>query len=264
MFLRDLHNLQNTMDQMFDSMMQRYDQMDDLDSSMMLMGSDQPMDRSMDKDNSAMTERSDRRHRSGHLIRRGDNEMMHDRAGRHDMMKGMMGGGLMSGMSGMMDKPVMNMKMSPIDLKESPNEYTLSCELAGCDRKSIDIAADKDKHMVTIRAEKREEHSESNMPSKTADKSTTETTETTTTSSTEGQAAAGTVSTQGDRTVGMPSGHRFIRQERSYGMVERSLRIPEDADFDHSEASFTDGVLKLRIPRMAKKDDSFTQKIRLS
>lgn len=122
--------------------------------------------------------------------------------------------------------------------------------------------------MVTIRAEKREEHTEGNLPSDTtttAGTTDTSTTGTTGTGQMEGQAAAGTVQTQGDRSVGLPSGHRYHMQERKFGMVERSLRIPDDCDFDHAEASYENGVLRLRIPRMAKAaEQSFTQKIHLS
>lgn len=158
MFVRDLHNLQHTMDQMFDSMMSRYDHMGmggignmgnmgnmgmgnmgiGMDDDMMM--DDQSMNRGLmdDKDSSAMqvgAHTGNRKHRAGHIIRRGESEMMHDRAGRHGMMGGMMGSMLGGNM------PVMNMKMSPIDLKESPNEYIMTVEMAGVDRKSIDIAA---------------------------------------------------------------------------------------------------------------------------
>lgn len=37
------------------------------------------------------------------------------------------------------------------------------------------------------------------------------------------------------------------RSERSFGRVERSIRLPETADMDASEASFKDGVLELKF-----------------
>ena len=37
--------------------------------------------------------------------------------------------------------------------------------------------------------------------------------------------------------------------ERSYGSFSRSFVVPPDADADRMEASFKDGVLKIRIPR---------------
>jgi HSP20 family protein len=37
--------------------------------------------------------------------------------------------------------------------------------------------------------------------------------------------------------------------ERSYGVVERVLSLPDDADGDGIEARFRNGVLKVRIPR---------------
>ena len=37
--------------------------------------------------------------------------------------------------------------------------------------------------------------------------------------------------------------------ERSYGSFSRAFRLPPDADADRLEASFTDGVLTIRVPR---------------
>jgi HSP20 family protein len=42
---------------------------------------------------------------------------------------------------------------------------------------------------------------------------------------------------------------KFHRMERSYGRVQRSLRLPDDADADKIDASYTDGVLKITIPK---------------
>jgi HSP20 family protein len=39
--------------------------------------------------------------------------------------------------------------------------------------------------------------------------------------------------------------------ERSYGMVQRMLSLPDDADPDAIEAKFKNGVLELRIPKRA-------------
>lgn len=41
----------------------------------------------------------------------------------------------------------------------------------------------------------------------------------------------------------------FYRVERRYGMFQRVLSLPDDADIDAIEASMKDGVLKVRIPR---------------
>jgi HSP20 family protein len=41
----------------------------------------------------------------------------------------------------------------------------------------------------------------------------------------------------------------FYRLERSSGSFARSLRLPEGVDADRIEATYTDGVLELRIPK---------------
>ncbi|GAB4275164.1 MAG: Hsp20/alpha crystallin family protein [Candidatus Rifleibacteriota bacterium] len=41
------------------------------------------------------------------------------------------------------------------------------------------------------------------------------------------------------------------RLERSYGMFRRVLTLPEDADLEKIEASFKNGVLTVKIPRIA-------------
>lgn len=50
-------------------------------------------------------------------------------------------------------------------------------------------------------------------------------------------------------TEGQPKpGGYFVRERRS-GNVSRTFRLPETADLDKIEASLTNGVLTLRIPR---------------
>jgi HSP20 family protein len=44
--------------------------------------------------------------------------------------------------------------------------------------------------------------------------------------------------------------------ERSYGMVQRVLSLPDDADAEAIEAKFKNGVLKLRIPKHATRASS--------
>jgi HSP20 family protein len=42
---------------------------------------------------------------------------------------------------------------------------------------------------------------------------------------------------------------QYLYRERRYGSFSRSLQLPVRVEGDHAEATFTDGVLKLRIPK---------------
>lgn len=44
---------------------------------------------------------------------------------------------------------------------------------------------------------------------------------------------------------------RYHRVERSYGAFQRELSLPSDADADRIEASFRNGVVRIRVPRRA-------------
>jgi HSP20 family protein len=43
------------------------------------------------------------------------------------------------------------------------------------------------------------------------------------------------------------------RSERSYGIYQRNLQLPQDIDEDAIEADFRDGVVNIALPRVAKK-----------
>jgi len=43
--------------------------------------------------------------------------------------------------------------------------------------------------------------------------------------------------------------HNYYRRERCHGRFERTFSLPADVDPDRIDASFTDGVLKLEIPK---------------
>ena len=45
----------------------------------------------------------------------------------------------------------------------------------------------------------------------------------------------------------------YLKLERSYGKFSRTLRLPEGLDTDHVTAGFADGVLEVKIPRIAGK-----------
>lgn len=46
-------------------------------------------------------------------------------------------------------------------------------------------------------------------------------------------------------------GRTFFFSEREYGLFQRSFRLPPDADSDAIDATFSDGVLCLRIAKQA-------------
>lgn len=46
-------------------------------------------------------------------------------------------------------------------------------------------------------------------------------------------------------------GRDFFFSEFSYGKFQRSFRLPEDADEDHVQATYTDGVLNITVPKKA-------------
>ena len=48
----------------------------------------------------------------------------------------------------------------------------------------------------------------------------------------------------------------MYRTERYYGYVHRSLPLPEDVDQENVEARFDRGVLTVRLPKLARKEES--------
>jgi HSP20 family protein len=46
-----------------------------------------------------------------------------------------------------------------------------------------------------------------------------------------------------------PDHERAYRMERRYGVLSRSLALPDDADLEHIQASFQDGILRIRIEK---------------
>lgn len=44
----------------------------------------------------------------------------------------------------------------------------------------------------------------------------------------------------------------YYHRERSWGKVQRSFRLPRDAGVDNPNVSFTDGVLSITFPKVAK------------
>lgn len=53
----------------------------------------------------------------------------------------------------------------------------------------------------------------------------------------------------------------FHRIERRYGQFRRVLTLPADADAEHIEADFKKGVLRIRVPRVAEKQEESARRI---
>jgi len=46
----------------------------------------------------------------------------------------------------------------------------------------------------------------------------------------------------------------YLRLEREHGSFNRTLALPEGVDAEHIKASYKDGVLEVRLPKIASKD----------
>ncbi len=44
----------------------------------------------------------------------------------------------------------------------------------------------------------------------------------------------------------------YLRRESSYGTYQRTIALPESADFEKAEASFKNGVLNIEVPKKAE------------
>jgi len=63
----------------------------------------------------------------------------------------------------------------------------------------------------------------------------------------------GTLTIAGERkTEKEQKGRRFHRLERYYGRFERTFGVPDDAEQDHVQAEFRDGVLRVRLAKSEK------------
>jgi HSP20 family protein len=71
----------------------------------------------------------------------------------------------------------------------------------------------------------------------------------------------GDLTIRGRRSDPQPEGVTFHRRERSSGEFNRVLRLPEEVDADKVEASLTDGVLLVKLP---KAESAKPKKIKVS
>ena len=66
------------------------------------------------------------------------------------------------------------------------------------------------------------------------------------------QAEGRTLTVSGKREVTTPAGGSFHRRERGEGQFSRSIQLPSDLDLSRAEASYTHGLLTIRIPKKAE------------
>lgn len=164
------------------------------------------------------------------------------------------------------------MSMS-VDIHAEPDKYLVSCELPGVDKSSIDISADKRTNTLSIKAEKRHEFTQTG-PSEENNKKENNNDIKKDNKDKQGDVASPSATTTGAKSdankpqqtnntnnTNNKSSPRIIRQERSYGMVQRSFRLSKDADLDNIQAKFDNGVLKLNVPRVKKAENEETKKI---
>ena len=59
-------------------------------------------------------------------------------------------------------------------------------------------------------------------------------------------------------------GEGYFFSEREYGRFQRSFRLPADAKEGAVEADFANGVLKIKVPRMAAGTESGAKQIKVT
>jgi HSP20 family protein len=106
-----------------------------------------------------------------------------------------------------------------IDVSETDKEIEITAELPGLERKDVEITVDND--VLTIRGEKKVEAGQSGKGS--------------------GQAG------KDDK-----DNKNYHVTERSYGVFLRVLQLPASIDPSKVEATMTNGVLRIKIPKPAR------------
>ena len=117
--------------------------------------------------------------------------------------------------------PLQNtMKSFKVDVKDTGDAYELTAELPGV--KKEDISLDYENGYLTVKAVL---NADNNAPEN-----------------------------QGD-VKDAKDGGKYVRRERYYGTVQRSFYI-DNVDKANSKAEYNDGILKVTLPKLAKKDSS--------
>lgn len=94
------------------------------------------------------------------------------------------------------------------DVIERENEFKVMVDLPGIDPNELDLSVDREKHLLIMKAERKQQHED-----------------------------------QSDR---------IHRMERSYGKVQRTIRLPKSADVDNASVKYTNGELSICVPKLAE------------
>jgi len=162
--------------------------------------------------------------------------------------------------------PTMTMGAMHLDVHATPAHYLISCDLPGVDKSLIDIQADPRTRTLTIKAERKSEfvETEPQQQQQQSGAAQTKAQTQTQTQGAQGQVQKEQKQQQGQSVVKMETDQnkqvgaarpRVIREERFYGNIQRSIRLARDADLDHIEAKYENGVLRLQVPREQEKEE---------
>ena len=114
-----------------------------------------------------------------------------------------------------------------IDVVETDDAIEVTAELPGLERKDVEISVEDD--VLTIRGEKRIEMRDDGSDQKQS------------------------ASLKHDKTQGQQKSPRnYVVAERSYGVFLRGLQLPPGVDQSKIQASMSNGVLKISIPKPKK------------
>jgi HSP20 family protein len=127
----------------------------------------------------------------------------------------------------MLASPGMMNIVPKVDVTETDKEIEITVELPGLERKDVEISVEDD--VLAIRGEKRVEREE-------GDKS-----------------EQGDKTAKGEKTEQSKNGGRnYHISERSYGVFVRVLPLPSGVDPSKIQATMSNGVLKVVIPKPAR------------
>jgi len=117
------------------------------------------------------------------------------------------------------------------DLVEHEAAYQVHVDLPGVDKSLLDVSFHDG--LMTIQAERKEVVTSNDSNNDNNDKN------------------AGSASEQENKNNEKNEKKKLTvhKIERSYGKVQRSIRLPKDADTSRAEASLKDGVLLVSIPK---------------